>query len=126
MVTMNKNEKLGCYMLLLLFFTLLKGKLLTICPGKLIQKIVQIFSSPDHEPDRTRPYVYYWKTHPCEFHEYLFRFCKIHEQDCITGKFIHVALVLVKDYFRLNALFWMSFPVILPLSCPKILKLTVG
>ena len=39
-------------MLLLLFFTLLKGKLLTICPGKLIQKIVQIFSSPDHEPDR--------------------------------------------------------------------------
>ena len=69
---------------------------------------------------------YYWKTHPCEFHEDLLRFCNIHEQDCITGKFIHVALVLVKDYFRLNALFWMSFPVILPVSCPKILKLTVG
>jgi len=48
---MNKNEKLGCYMLLLLFFTLLKGKPLAN-PGKLIHKIFQNFSFPDHEPDR--------------------------------------------------------------------------
>ena len=32
----------------------------------------------------------------------------------------------VKYYFRLNALFWMSFPWIRPVSYPKILKLTTG
>ena len=83
---------------------------------------------------------YHWKTHPSKFYEYLFSFCKIsgHEPGRITGKSTHIwmcfpvkrsvthTLEFIKYYFWLNALFWMSFPVIRSSSFPENLPINVS
>ena len=56
----------------------------------------------------------FWNIHPSIFCEYLFSFSQI--SVCVTPR---DSLNII---FRLNALFWMSFPMIRATSCPKILN----
>ena len=90
-------------------------------PDCLTEKLIQFYFEISISRSWVRPF--YWKNHPCEFHEHLFSFCKISDEkiDCLIGKLIHICVTpsnLWNFISRLNALFRICFPVIRSGLCP--------